>query len=128
MVALTVTPALAAALLARDSLQHAESPLAQWLGRGYDGLLRAVVRRPALVTGLAAIVVLGGLAVLPQLGDASLVPALKDRDILVRLKGAPGTSLPAMTKIAAAAGKELRGIPGVRNVGALSGGRRTPTS
>ena len=118
VVALTVTPALAAVLLSRESLPHAESPLARWLERGYASLLRTVMRRPMWVTGLAAIVVLGGLAVLPRLGgDPSLVPALKDRDILVRLKGGPGTSLPAMTRIVAAAGKELRAIPGVRNVG-----------
>ena len=121
VVALTVTPALAAALLARDSLQHVESPLARWLGRGYDSILRAVVRRPGWLAGIAAIVVLGGLVALPRLGDSSLVPALKDRDILVRLKSLPGTSLPAMTRITAAAGEELRAIPGVRGVGAHIG-------
>ena len=121
VVALTVTPALATVLLARDSLQHAESPLARWLGHGYDSILRAAVRRPGLLAGLAATVVLGGLAMLPWLGDSSLVPALKDRDILVRLKSLPGTSLPAMTRITAAAGEELRAIPGVRGVGAHMG-------
>jgi len=120
-VALTVTPALAAALLSRESLQHAESSLARWLGRGYASALRACVHRPAWMLGAAAVVILGGLAVLPQLGDSSLVPALRDRDIVVRLKSAPGTSLPAMTRITAAAGKELRVIPGVRSVGAHIG-------
>ncbi len=121
LVALTVTPALAAVLLAPRSLRQADSPLAQWLERGYASLLPAVVRRPGWVAGATAIVVLGGLAVLPRLGDSSLVPALKDRDILVRVKSAPGTSLPAMNRIAAAAGKELGAIPGVRSVGAHIG-------
>ena len=121
VVALTVTPALAVALLARDSLQHAESPLAQWLGRGYAVVLGACVRRPAWPLGAAAVVILGGLAVLPRLDDASLAPALKDRDLLVRLKGAPGTSLPAMARITGAMSKELADLPGIRSVGAHIG-------
>ena len=121
VVALTATPALAVALLGRDSLPHAESPLAQWLGRGYAALLGACVRRPAWPLGAAAVVILGGLAVLPLLGGSSLAPALKDRDLVVRLKGAPGTSLPAMTRITGAMGKELASIPGIRGVGAHIG-------
>lgn len=117
VVALSVTPALAAALLSRDSLPHTESPLAQWLERGYTSAFRAIVRRPAWLVGFAVIVVLAGVAVLPRLGDSSLVPDLKDSDILVRLKSAPGTSLPAMTRTVAGLDKELRAIPGVRNVG-----------
>ncbi len=50
--------------------------------------------------------------------SSRLAPAFKDRNIVVRMKSEPGTSLPAMTSITAAAGKELRTIPGVRNVGA----------
>jgi Cu/Ag efflux pump CusA len=121
VVALTATPALAVALLGRDSLQTPESPLAQWLGRGYAALLAACVRRPAWPLGVAAVVILGGLAVLPLLGGSSLAPALKDRDLVVRLKGAPGTSLPAMTSITGAMGKELASLPGIRGVGAHIG-------
>jgi Cu/Ag efflux pump CusA len=121
VVALTVTPMLAVALLARESLQHSESPLAQWLARGYSALLRPVVHRPVWMLGAAAVVLVGGLAALPWLGTASLAPALKDRDLLVRLKSAPGTSLPAMTRITGAAAKELTSVPGVRNVGAHIG-------
>ncbi len=98
-----------------------ESPLAQWLGRGYAVLLGACVRRPAWPLGAAAVVILGGLAVLPLLGGSSLAPALKDRDLVVRLKGAPGTSLPAMTRITGTMGKELASIPGIRGVGAHIG-------
>jgi Cu/Ag efflux pump CusA len=121
VVALTITPALAAALLSRESLQHAESPIARWLEHEYASLLRAGVHRPAWMLGAAAVVILGGLVALSQFGTPSLAPALKDRDIVVRLKSAPGMSLPAMTRVTAAAGKELASIPGVRNVGAHIG-------
>jgi Cu/Ag efflux pump CusA len=121
VVALTVTPALAVALLSGASVRHSESRLADWLARGYAALLRAAVRRPAWMLGAAAVVTLGGLAALLQVGSPNLVPALKDRDLLVRWESAPGVSLPEMTRVAAVASKELRSIPGVRNVGAHMG-------
>jgi Cu/Ag efflux pump CusA len=117
LVALTLTPALAVALLSRGTARDAESPLADRLGRGYLALLGAVVQRPVWMAAGAAVVALGGLGVLTQLGSPSLAPALEDRHLLVRWEGLPGASLPKMARIAAAASKELRSIPGVRNVG-----------
>ncbi|MGH7417463.1 MAG: efflux RND transporter permease subunit, partial [Candidatus Rokuibacteriota bacterium] len=117
LVALTLTPALAVALRSRGTARDAESPLADRLGRGYLALLGAVVQRPVWMAAGAAVVALGGLGVLTQLGSPSLAPALEDRHLLVRWEGLPGASLPKMVRIAAAASKELRSIPGVRNVG-----------
>lgn len=71
--------------------------------------------------GAAAVVTLGGLVVLPQLGGTSLAPVLQDRGLVIRWQSTPGASLPAMTRIATAASKDLRSIPGVRNVGAHAG-------
>jgi Cu/Ag efflux pump CusA len=116
-VALTVTPALAAALLSRKSFEGADSPLARKMERGYASILRSGIHQPAWMLAAAAVIALGGLAAVSQFGEPRLAPAFKDRDIVVRLKSAPGTSLPAMTRITAAAGEELRTIPGVRNVG-----------
>lgn len=113
LVALIFTPALAVTLLSRD----AKFPRADRLERGYAGLLGAVVQRPMWMAAAAVVVTLGGLAVLPYLGSSSLAPPLKDSYLLVRLEGVPGASLPEMARITAAASKELRSIPGVRNVG-----------
>jgi len=121
VVALTVTPALAVVLLSGESVGHAESRFADWLARGYAAVLRAVVQRPAWMSGAAAVVTVGGLTALLQIGSPSLVPVLKDRDLLVRWESVPGVSLPEMTRVAAAASKELRSLPGVRNVGANIG-------
>lgn len=121
VVALTVTPALAVALLSRESLRLSEPSLAQWLGDGYSTLLRAAMHRPVWILVVAAVVTVGGSVVMPQLGGTSLAPVLKDRDLLIRWKSAPGMSLPAMARITAVASKDLRSVPGVRNVAAHLG-------
>ncbi len=121
LVALILTPALAAALMSGPGASGGGSPLARALGSAYDSALGAVVRNPAMVFAAAAIIIVGGLVVLPRLLGADLMPTLKDRDIVVRMKAAAGTSLPAMTRITTASSKELRAIPGVRNVAAHMG-------
>ncbi len=121
VVALTVTPALASFLHSGEPRGHAEPALARWLEHGYAALLRAIVGRPALMLGLAAIITVGGILTLPQLAGTSLVPALQDREIVVRLKAAPGISLPAMRRTTTAVSEELRSIAGVGGVGAHIG-------
>ena len=46
-----------------------------------------------------------------------MAPPLQDRDLLVTWQGAPGTSLPEMSRLTGQASRELRAIPGVRSVG-----------
>lgn len=121
LVALTITPALAVALLSAPSGPRRESPVARRLADGYSRLLPRVMGGPALALFATAIIIVGGLIVLPSIGSADLIPTLKDRDILVRMKSAPGTSLPAMMRITTAASAELRAMPGVRSVGAHVG-------
>lgn len=121
LVALTVTPALAAALLGGPAAKTGRSPLAQALSGAYANALRAVMHIPALVVGVAAVIIVAGLITLPRLFAADLLPSLKDRDIVVRMQAAPGTSLPAMSRIVTATSIELRAISGVRSVGAHIG-------
>src|SRR6476469_3704164 len=61
-----------------------------------------------------------GLTVFPFLSQ-SLFPQFKERNVLVHLDGAPGMSQPEMGRIVERASKELRAIPGVRDVGAHVG-------
>jgi CzcA family heavy metal efflux pump len=123
LVALTVTPVLSLLLLSRAPLQRRQPPLAAWLQAGYRRALGPVLRTPgrATVAGAAAMVaLLLGLAVVP-LADQQLAPSFKDTDLLIRLGGTPGTSHPAMTRVTAKASRELRAIPGVKDVGAHVG-------
>jgi CzcA family heavy metal efflux pump len=120
VVALTVTPALCLLLLRNGALERRESPVLRWLQRGYGAVLGWIIRtlRPAfLASGIMAVSLLAlvGLAVLPSLG-MPLLPAFKEPDIIVQWQGPPGTSYPEMARITTLASRELRSIPGVRNV------------
>ena len=53
--------------------------------------------------------------------DQKLLPTFKENNLLVSWNGPPGTSLREMDRITALASRELRTIPGVRDVGAHVG-------
>jgi Cu/Ag efflux pump CusA len=69
----------------------------------------------------AAVLALAGRAVLPAVGGRQMLPRLHDRELLVQWEAAPGMSQPEMDPITALATRELRAIPGVRDVGAHVG-------
>ena len=119
VVALTVTPALSLLLLSNAPLER-KSPLIRWLQRVYDRVLSQTMRTPRLVYVAVAVMAVACLGVLPFLRQEPL-PGFKERDIMIRWEAAPGTSHPAMTRLAAEAGRELQSIPGVRNFAAHVG-------
>jgi Cu/Ag efflux pump CusA len=57
---------------------------------------------------------------MPFIGQ-SLLPTFKESELLIHWNATPGTSRPAMHRILAQATRELRAVPGVRNVGAHVG-------
>ncbi len=120
-VALTVTPALAVLLLSRGPVRRRRNPLvaaAHWV---FDRSAAWFLRRRASMYVAAAVLLAAALAVLPQLGSQPLVPPVQDRNLLVHWQATPGTSLSEMTRITTAATRELRAVPGVRDVGAHIG-------
>jgi Cu/Ag efflux pump CusA len=119
LVALLVVPALASLLAARPGGSR-EGPAVRLLQRGYDRLgRRAVPRgRTALITG-AAVAAVGAL-MLPLLA-VSLMPTLREPDLLITFDGSRGMARPEMTRVTSAATAELRGLPGVSQVGAHVG-------
>ncbi|MDQ1720737.1 MAG: hypothetical protein QOI26_471, partial [Pseudonocardiales bacterium] len=122
LVALLVTPALAAYLLGRDADNRRIGPLARLAERGFDASAPALLRRPRASFALAAVLVLAGLTVLPQLRSSrAMLPAFQDRELTLHLQAAAGTSLPEMARVTTRAGNELRSLPGVRNVGSHIG-------
>jgi Cu/Ag efflux pump CusA len=120
LVAVTLTPALAALLL-RGPAAGREGPFGRQVKRLFDRRLAASIARPRQAWAFAAVLVLAGLVSVPQIGGRSLLPTLQDRNLLVQLQTVPGTSLPEMDRIAAAASRELRALPGVSNVGTQVG-------
>jgi CzcA family heavy metal efflux pump len=115
-VAMTITPALSLLFLRKGSLQAGDSPVMGVLRGLYNGLFGWAARapRPAFVT--TCVLALVGLISIPFLRQESLLPDFKETDLVVRMAGSPAASHPAMSRITTLAGRELRTVPGVRNV------------
>ena len=120
LVALTVTPAMGYILLSNAPLSEKESPLVRWLQASYTRVLGGIVTKPKLTYATVAVIVLAGLVVTPRLGQ-SLLPDFKERDFLMHWLTEPGTAVGEEVRVSAAAFKELRQIPGVRNCGSHIG-------
>ena len=125
LVALTVSVALGLVLLSRGPVTRHEPPPVRWLQPRYQAVLSRVINRPHPVFLTAGAVTLGvivlvAVGLFPQLGQ-SVLPAFKDRDLLIHWDGPPGTSHTEMNRVVTLASRELRAIPGIRNVGAHVG-------
>jgi CzcA family heavy metal efflux pump len=119
VVALTVTPALAALLLS-GAPPARDSRLAFWLTARYEAWLARLMAQPARLFAVVGGVTLVAIAIAPFLGQ-SLLPTLKERQLLVNWATAPGTSYAETYRITSRVTTELMSIPGVRNVGAHVG-------
>ncbi len=119
-VALTITPALALLLLPRRAGATKHGPLSTAVRAWYRPVVaRAVKRSRSATTGF--VVALGAAAaLLPFLGE-SFLPDFHETDFLMHWVGRPGTSIEEMDRITMRASKELRAIPGVRNLGSHIG-------
>jgi Cu/Ag efflux pump CusA len=121
LVALTVTPALCLLIGTDTRATRRESALAQRIRLRYTQALTRFVgrtRTAVVLVGAAAIaaVVLFGAGVVPRVAQAPL-PAFRDSELLIHWNAAVGTSRPEMDRIVGLVSKELRGVPGVRDVG-----------
>ncbi|UCH24845.1 MAG: efflux RND transporter permease subunit [Trueperaceae bacterium] len=120
VVALTVTPAMCLILLRDTKLERRESPLIPFLQRGYNAVLKGILRTPVTSYVTFGVIALAGILIVPRLGQ-ELLPDFKERDFLMHWLAKPGTSVTEMDRITIQAGKELLEIPGVRNFGAHIG-------
>src|SRR5207249_1117608 len=118
-VALTVTPALALALLPRAEGAE-EPPLLRRLQGVYEWLLRRLDRQFALV--LAVTLVLLGAAgwALSQFGGEFL-PELRENHVVVHMRGIPGTSLQQSMATGKSITEELLKHPAVLSVAQQTG-------
>ncbi len=121
VVAMTVTPALSLLFLRNGSLQGGDSPLIGKLHRIHDALFGWAGRTPRLAFVAVCALLVAGLMSVPFLRQGPLLPDFRETDLLVHWEGGSGASLPAMNRITTLASRELRAIPGVRNVSAHEG-------
>ena len=120
VVALTVTPALAAVLLGFGRPRPRGARLRRRLEAGYLRALDRVLRAPrAALLALCAALGLVSLVLLPWLHPGP--PSFQDRNLVVHWTGAPGMSLTELDRITALATAELQALPSVADVGATLG-------
>jgi Cu/Ag efflux pump CusA len=124
VVALTLTPALCVLLLPKEQAEGRDSPAGRALAGWFESLGRRVSswKRPAWgVYSIVAIALALSAATYPLVRTQAMLPDLRETDLMVHWAAKPGTSKPAMSRITTGVVRELRGLPGIRNVGAHVG-------
>ena len=120
IVALSITPALCAALLAHRRLKSADPPLIRAIKPAYGLVLRFICRRSGLAIGLVAALLAVGLSILPRLGGGFL-PELREGHYMIHSSAVPGTSLDETIRVGTRITEEVMKIPGVRSVSQWAG-------
>ncbi len=118
VVAVVLTPALCLLLLPKDERDVTSSSIGNALVGVFANISRAKV--PAYVLGAAGIIVVIAAAI-PLSRNIELVPQFRETNILINWSARSGTSKPEMTRITTEVTRELRKVPGVKNVGAHLG-------
>jgi CzcA family heavy metal efflux pump len=113
-VALTVTPALCAAMLPR-SASRAEPHFAERLKQLHRRWLEAVLDRPRVVAIGVAAVCIGVAASLPFFGG-SFLPELQENSFIVHMAGVPGTSIPESMRMGRRVSVALLRDPDIKSV------------
>ncbi|HEX6493059.1 MAG TPA: efflux RND transporter permease subunit [Candidatus Dormibacteraeota bacterium] len=121
LAATAVVPALSSLILRGDTATPRTSPVLRLAGRAFDWTVARWVRRPRWAYAAVAALLVAGVVIAPQLTTRAPLPTPQDRNVLVHWEAVPGTSLQEMDRITAAAGQDLRHLPGVADVGAHVG-------
>jgi CzcA family heavy metal efflux pump len=119
-VALTLTPAMALALLARGPLPEHEPRLIVRLKTRYVALLAKVEQHAKAVTIAVALLCAAALAALPFM-SGNFIPQLREGHYIVHMGLAPGTSLAESMRVGTQVSQALMQVPGVRLVAQRAG-------
>lgn len=114
-VALTVTPAMSMALLARAKMADRDPPLVR-LSRGrYERLMARLIGRPRLILAASLVAALAGAALVPGFGGTFL-PELKEGHFVLHTTTLPGTSAAETLRLGKLVTDAVAEIPGVRKI------------
>ena len=116
-VAITFTPALGLMLFRNTRMAGGETPFAGWI-KGLSERMSPMVPRTAMA--LAIVATLAAIAATPRM-HVTTAPEFKENDLMIQWDAEPGTSRAEMTRMLDLASRELKSIPGVRNVGSHVG-------
>ena len=119
-VALTVTPAMSLALLARGALPSHEPRAIVALKSRYARLLAAVERRKRAGVIVVALLCVAALGALPFM-SGNFIPQLREGHYIVHMGLAPGTSLSESVRVGREVSDALMRVPGVRLVAQRAG-------
>jgi Cu(I)/Ag(I) efflux system membrane protein CusA/SilA len=126
VLSVTLTPALAAIFLRGRIRGEAEHPVNRALVRLYAPLVRQVVRRRALVVGVALLLMAATVPVYLALGR-EFMPALNEGTLLYMPTAPPGMSMTEAAAVVQRMDRELMAFPEVLRVFGKVGRAETPT-
>jgi CzcA family heavy metal efflux pump len=119
IVALTVTPALATALLP-GRVPPRDPPMVRWARATYEALLQQFARRPRTLMATAAVFTVAGCTALPFFAG-EFIPELKEGHFVVHMSAVPGTSLEQSLRVGSHVADTLLKLPAVRSVAQRAG-------
>lgn len=126
ILAVTLTPALAALFIRGRIRGEEDNPLNRWLAAAYAPVVRWVVRYPRMVVALAILIVLTTIPAFLRLGS-EFMPPLNEGAILYMPTALPGMSVTEATRVLQEMDRELKAFPEVESVFGKMGRAETPT-
>ena len=120
LVAMTLSPALCAILLAKQQLPAEETWISRWSQRLYRPLLRFSINFPRIILTLAVAAFIASMIVLPSLGRVFL-PEFQERSLVNAMLLYPGSSLAATNRAGMAIQAALKDDPRFETVQLRSG-------
>lgn len=119
-VALTLTPAMALALLSKKAIADREPRLVARLKSRYIALLKKIEQHVKAVMAAVALICIAALASLFFI-SGNFIPQLREGHYIVHMGLEPGTSLAESMRIGTQVSKALMQVPGVRLVAQRAG-------
>jgi copper/silver efflux system protein len=126
ILAVTLTPALAAILVRGKILGEQKNPLNRWLVAAYTPVVRFVVRYRGTTVVVAVLAMVMTVPALLRLGN-EFMPPLNEGTLLYMPTSPPGMSVAEATRVLQSMDKQIIGVPEVERVFGKMGRAETAT-